>query len=194
MRRLCVFCGSSPGSDPAYAACARELGELLTQRGIGLVYGGARVGLMGTLADTVLEAGGEVTGVIPKALLEREIAHLGLTDLRTVDSMHERKGLMADLSDGFLALPGGLGTFEELLEIVTWAQLGMHRKPCGLLNVHGFYDGLVTFLDHAVAERFLRPEHRDLLLIETTAGVMLERLLSFETPDGVAKWIDRDET
>ena len=194
IRRLCVFCGSSPGGDPAYAACARELGELLTRRGIGLVYGGARAGLMGTLADAVLEAGGEVTGVIPKALLEREIAHLGLTDLRTVDSMHERKALMADLSDGFLALPGGLGTFEELFEIVTWAQLGMHRKACGLLNVRGFYDGLAAFLDHAVAERFLRPEHRDLLLVETTAGAMLERLLSFEPPPGVAKWIDRDET
>jgi uncharacterized protein (TIGR00730 family) len=194
IRRLCVFCGSSPGGDPAYAACTRELGELLTRRGIGLVYGGARAGLMGTLADAVLEAGGEVTGVIPKALLEREIAHLGLTDLRTVDSMHERKALMADLSDGFLALPGGLGTFEELFEIVTWAQLGMHRKACGLLNVRGFYDGLAAFLDHAVAERFLRPEHRDLLLVETSAGAMLERLLSFEPPPGVAKWIDRDET
>jgi uncharacterized protein (TIGR00730 family) len=194
IRRLCVFCGSSPGGDPGYAACARELGELLTRRGIGLVYGGARAGLMGTLADAVLEAGGEVTGVIPKALLEREIAHLGLTDLRTVDSMHERKALMADLSDGFLALPGGLGTFEELFEIVTWAQLGMHRKACGLLNVRGFYDGLAAFLDHAVAERFLRPEHRDLLLVETTAGAMLERLLAFEPAPGVAKWIDRDET
>jgi uncharacterized protein (TIGR00730 family) len=193
VRRLCVFCGSSPGRDAVYAACARELGELLVQRGIGLVYGGARVGLMGTLADAVLQAGGEVTGVIPTALLEREIAHLGLTDLRTVGSMHERKALMADLSDGFIGLPGGLGTFEELLEIVTWAQLGMHRKPCGVLNVRGYYDGLVAFLDHAVGERFLRPEHRELLLVEATPGALLERVLAFETPAGVAKWIDRDE-
>lgn len=193
VRRLCVFCGSSPGRDPAYVACARELGELLAQRGIGLVYGGARVGLMGTVADAVLEAGGEVTGVIPKALLEREIAHLGLTDLRTVDSMHARKALMADLSDGFVALPGGLGTLEEFFEITTWAQLGMHRKPCGLLNVRGFYDALIAFLDHAVLERFLRPENREMLLVETTPGAMLERVLAFEAPPGVEKWIDRDE-
>src|SRR6185503_14872599 len=146
MSRLCVFCGSSPGHDPAYGAAAAQLGRVLAERGIGLVYGGGRVGLMGILADAALAAGGEVIGVIPQALLDREIGHRGLTQLRVVDSMHSRKALMGDLADGFIALPGGIGTLEELFEVWTWAQLGLHRKPCGLLDANGFYAPLVDFL------------------------------------------------
>jgi uncharacterized protein (TIGR00730 family) len=154
VRRVCVFCGSSPGARPGYAEVTADLARVLVADGLGLVYGGAGVGLMATLADTVLDEGGEVIGVIPRALVEKEIAHNGVSDLRVVDSMHERKALMADLSDAFVALPGGLGTLEELLEIFTWAQLGLHHKPCALLDVEGYYAGLADFLAHAVAERF----------------------------------------
>ena len=188
--RLCIFCGSSPGARPEYAAATTELATLLTGRGIGIVYGGASVGLMGLLADTALEAGGEVVGVIPEALERKEIARSGLTELHVVGSMHERKALMAELSDGFIALPGGSGTLEELFEVFTWSQLGLHRKACALLNVAGYYDGLAAFLDHAVDERFLRPEHRAMLLSEDTPATVLAALEAFDPP--VAdKWIDR---
>jgi uncharacterized protein (TIGR00730 family) len=194
MRRLCVFCGASPGARPAYGEAAEELGRVLVAEGIGLVYGGGKVGLMGRLADAVLAEGGEAIGVLPEALVAKEIGHPGLDDLRVVGSMHERKALMADLSDGFVALPGGLGTVEELFEVYTWAQLGLHRKPCALLDVEGYYQGVASFLEHAVEERFLREQHRAMLMVETEPRPLIERLRSFE-PDAVApKWIDRDET
>jgi uncharacterized protein (TIGR00730 family) len=188
--RLCIFCGSSPGARPEYAEATVELARLLAERGIGIVYGGASVGLMGLLADTAMEAGGEVVGVIPSALERKEIARHGLTELHVVDSMHERKALMAELSDAFIALPGGSGTLEELFEVFTWSQLGLHRKACALLNVAGYYDGLATFLDHAVEERFLRAEHRAMLLCERTPAGVLDALERFEPPL-VDKWIDR---
>jgi len=193
MRSLCVFCGSSPGVRPEYAAAARRLGTSLARRGIRLVYGGARVGLMGELANATLHANGAVTGVIPDGLLAREVAHTHLTDLRIVSTMHDRKARMADLADGFLAIPGGAGTLEEFFEVWTWAQLGMHRKPCGLLNVHGYFDGLLTFLDHAVAERFLRTEHRAMVLVGDNPEQLLERFEAYRAP-AVAKWIDSSET
>jgi uncharacterized protein (TIGR00730 family) len=162
MRRLCVFCGSSTGKRAVYADHARQLGELLARRGLGLVYGGGHIGLMGVLADGVLEAGGHVVGVIPQALVDKELAHPGVTELRIVSTMHQRKALMADLADGFLALPGGFGTADELFEILTWAQLGLHAKPVGLLNSAGYFDALLAWLDHSVDEQFVRPEHRRL--------------------------------
>jgi hypothetical protein len=189
VRKVCVFCGSSPGARPTYADAADELAGLLVEQGLGLVYGGTSVGLMGRLADAVLERGGEVTGVIPLELVDREIAHPGLSDLRVVDSMHERKALMAELSDAFVALPGGLGTLEELFEIYTWAQLGLHRKPCALLNVASYYDGVADFLDHAVRERFVRSEHRALLITEENPRRLLERLRSFDPGTARAKRI-----
>jgi uncharacterized protein (TIGR00730 family) len=188
--RLCIFCGSSPGARPDYGAATEELAKLLAERGIGIVYGGASVGLMGLLADTALAAGGEVIGVIPAALQRKEIGHTGLTHLEVVSSMHERKALMAELSNGFIALPGGSGTLEELFEVFTWSQLGLHRKACALLNVAGYYAGLETFLDHAVNERFLRPEHRAMLLCEDTPEAVLDALERFEPPV-VDKWLDR---
>src|SRR3954464_7387628 len=190
LRRVCVYAGSSAGARPVYAHGARELGALLAARGIGVVYGGGAVGLMGSLADAALAAGGEVTGVIPASLLAREVGHPGLTDLRVVGSMHERKALMEDLADGFLALPGGPGTLDELMEIVTWAQLGLHRKPIGLLDVDGYFGHLRAFLDHAAAERFVRPEHRDLLLRDTDAAALLDRMAAWD-PVAVPGWIDR---
>jgi uncharacterized protein (TIGR00730 family) len=194
VRKLCVFCGSSPGARAAYGDAAEELARLLVAEGIGLVYGGGAVGLMGRLADAVLADGGEAIGVIPEALLAREIGHPGLSDLRVVGSMHERKALMAELADGFVALPGGLGTVEELFEVYTWAQLGLHRKPCALLDVDGYYEGIARFLAHAVEERFLRPEHRELLIVEHDPHALLDRLRRFE-PEAVSpKWIDREET
>jgi len=191
--RLCVFSGSSPGRAPAYAAAARELGDALARAGIGIVYGGASVGLMGELADAAQTAGGEVIGVMPQSLMDKEIGHPGLSDLRVVGSMHERKALMAELSDGFVALPGGAGTLEELFEVWTWAQLGHHRKPCALYNVEGYYDGLVAFLDHTVAERFVKPVHRDMLIVERDLGELLRAIESYEAPV-VDKWIDRSAT
>ena len=170
MRRLCVFCGSSEGRDPAYLQAARALGETLAVNGIGLVYGGASVGLMGALADAALIAGGEVTGVMPRALVEKEIAHNRLSDLRVVGSMHESKALMAELSDGFVALPGGIGTFEELFEMWTWAQLGHHTKPCALLNVRGFYDGLIAFLDQVAERGFMKGAHLAMLIVAQEPG------------------------
>jgi uncharacterized protein (TIGR00730 family) len=190
VERLCVFSGSSPGAHPDYAEAAAELGRVLAQRGVGLVYGGAHVGLMGELADAALEAGGDVVGVIPRALVEREIAHTGLSDLRVVGSMHERKALMADLADGFIALPGGMGTLEELFEVYTWTQLGLHAKPLGLLDVRGYYAQLAAFLDHAVEERFLTPEHREMLVVEERAEAMIEAFRRWRPPVRT-KWIDR---
>lgn len=193
-RSLCVFCGSSSGEDPAYAEAARTMGGLLAQRGCRLVYGGGKVGLMGAIADAVLEGGGEVVGVIPGALVDRELAHHGVTDLRIVHSMHERKALMADLSDGFIAMPGGFGTLEELFEVLTWAQLGFHEKPCGLLNVAGFFDSLLAMLDQATARQFMRPEHRSILVTRNQPEELLTALADFQSPH-VEKWIDeRSET
>jgi uncharacterized protein (TIGR00730 family) len=194
VERICVFCGASPGARPAYRDAAEELARALTGQGIGVVYGGGGVGLMGALADAVLAAGGEITGVIPRSLVEREIAHRDVEDMRVVGSMHERKALMAELAGAFVALPGGIGTLEELFEVYTWAQLGLHRKPCALLNVEGYYDGVAGFLDHAVRERFLREETRDLLMVESDPAALLERLRSFEPSAVVPKWIDREET
>ncbi|MEI9948875.1 MAG: TIGR00730 family Rossman fold protein [Pseudomonadota bacterium] len=191
--RLCVFCGSSFGVREAYRAGAEAFGALLARRQIGLVYGGARAGLMGALADAVLASGGQVIGVMPEALRERELAHAGLTDLRIVASMHERKALMASLSDGFVALPGGIGTLEELFEMWTWSQLGLHAKPCALLDVDGFYGGLVTFMDHVVAQGFLKPMQRRALIVETDEVVLLERIANYR-PDPAIGWIDATES
>ena len=182
MDRICVYCGSSPGHDPAYRRAARAVGEALLARDLGLVYGGASVGLMGTIADTVVEGGGEAIGVIPAALEDREVAHEGLTDLQVVGSMHERKQRMVDLADGFVALPGGLGTLEELLEVLTWAQLGIHEKPCGVLNVAGFYDGLVDHLDGATEAGFVSSAHRELARVETDPGALLDAFETYEPP------------
>jgi uncharacterized protein (TIGR00730 family) len=194
MQRVCVFCGSSPGARPAYAKATAEVARLLAGQGIGVVYGGGHVGLMGVLADTAMAAGGEVIGVMPQALVDREIGHTEISELRVVGSMHERKALMADLSDAFIALPGGAGTLEELFEVYTWAQLGLHRKPCALLNVEGYYDGVAGFLSHAVEERFLREEHREMLMVESQPGALIERLRGFEPDPALPKWIDREET
>ena len=192
MKRICVFCGSDRGVRPDYADAARRLGGVLASRRLSLVYGGGRVGLMGEIANSVLDEGGEVVGVIPRSLYEMEVAHTGVTDLRVVDSMHERKAMMADLSDGFVALPGGLGTLEELFEVLTWAQLGLHEKPCGLLDVAGYFAHLNAFLNHGVGERFLRAEHRGLLLVETCPAALLDRLAEHRPPR-IEKWIDRSE-
>jgi uncharacterized protein (TIGR00730 family) len=189
MRRVCVYAGSNPGNHPAYAEAARALATTLAERGIGLVYGGGRVGLMGVLADTMLEAGGEAIGVMPQALIDREIGHGGLTELRVVDSMHERKAQMAELSDAFVAVPGGIGTLEELIEVYTWSQLGIHRKPCGVLNARGYYDHLAAFLDHAVGEGFLRPQHRAVLSVASEPGELLDRMGGYEQPT-VGKWTE----
>ena len=189
---LCVFAGSSAGGDPAYAEAARELGRLAASRSIRLVYGGGRVGLMGTLADAALAAGGQVIGVIPRDLWDREVGHGGLTDLEIVVSMHARKQRMSDLASGFVALPGGIGTLEELFEVWTWAQLGIHGKPCGLLNVGGYYDPLVRFLDSTVDHRFVKPVHRAMLLVDHSAERLLERMEKYRAPE-VPKWIGKDE-
>ena len=193
MRRVCVYAGSNPGSDPAYAAAARTLATLMAERELGLVYGGGKVGLMGVLADTILERGGEAIGVMPQGLIDREIGHPNLTELKVVDSMHERKATMAELADGFVAVPGGIGTLEELIEVYTWSQLGIHDKGCGLLNTRGYYDGLVAFLDHAVDEAFLRPQHRASLLVDEDPGGLLDALETFERPT-VGKWLELDQT
>ena len=179
---ICVFCGSASGRAPTYAAAARELGELLAKRGIGLVYGGGNVGLMGELADAVLDAGGRAIGVIPQQLVDREIAHGGLTELHVVENLHQRKALMAELADAFLTLPGGVGTMEELFEVWSWGRLGLHSKPCGLLNVNGYFDSLRTLTDQMVTEGFLEPVHRELLLIEEQPSVLLDRLVAYATP------------
>lgn len=188
MKRICVFCGSSPGAKPVYKETAALLGRLLAAEKIGLVYGGASVGLMGAVADAAITAGGEVIGVIPQHLVAKEVAHKGLGDLRVVSSMHERKALMADLSDGFIALPGGFGTFEELFEIVTWSQLGLHAKPAGILNVAGYYDSLLDLVEQGVAEGFIRPGHRDLILSSDDPHLLLRQMRDFR-PRSEPKWI-----
>lgn len=179
LKRICVFCGSNAGARPEYAAGARELATHLASRGLGLVYGGGNVGLMGIIADAMLEAGAEVIGVIPRSLVEREVAHHGVTKLHVVQTMHERKAMMNELCDAFIAMPGGFGTLEELFEVLTWSQLGYHRKPCGLLNVGGFFDPLEAMLDHGVTEQFLRPAHRALLIAESSPARLLDRLEGF---------------
>src|SRR5215216_4602407 len=194
VERICVFCGASPGARPEYRQATAELARVLVKEGIGVVYGGGGVGLMGALADEVIASGGELTGVIPRALVDREIAHRDVMDMRVVGSMHERKALMAELSDAFVALPGGIGTLEELFEVYTWAQLGLHGKPCALLNVAGYYDGVADFLAHAVAERFLRGETRELLMLESDPATLIERLTAYEPRAVVPKWIDLEET
>lgn len=193
MRKICVYCGSSSGNRPVYRDAARQLAETLVRQQMVLVYGGANLGLMGELANRALDLGGEVIGVMPKFLAEKEIAHTGLSDLRIVGSMHERKLLMAELADGFIALPGGLGTLEEIFEVLTWGQLGLHPKPCGFLNALNYYDHLVSFLDHAVEEKFLRPENRSAIFVETSPERMLQRFKNYR-PSTVQKWIGREQT
>jgi uncharacterized protein (TIGR00730 family) len=190
---VCVFCGSNGGADPAYLAAAEAVGAGLAQRGIRIVYGGGRVGLMGALADSARAAGGEVVGVMPQALVDREIGHTGIDDLRVVDTMHERKALMVELSDAFVALPGGIGTLEELFEVYTWAQLGIHAKPLALLDVAGYYEPLAAFLDHAVAQRFLRAETRGMLAVADSIEGVLETFERWRPP-AMHKWIDLDQT
>jgi uncharacterized protein (TIGR00730 family) len=192
VKKICVFCGSSLGVRPEYGEAAAQLGRVLAGSGIGLVYGGARVGLMGALADAVLAAGGEATGVMPRALVEKEIAHSGLTELHVVESMHERKTMMSDLADAFVLLPGGFGSWEEFCEVVTWLQLGMHQKPCGVLNVAGYYDALLSLTAHAAAEGFLRLGHRDLVIVADNPQQLLLQLRAAPIPTEV-KWVTKDE-
>jgi uncharacterized protein (TIGR00730 family) len=190
---VCVFCGSSQGLDPAYTEAARSLGRTLAEANIRLVFGGGHVGLMGVVSNAALEAGGEVIGVIPRSLFERELAHAGLTDLRIVGSMHERKAMMSDLSEGFITLPGGTGTLEEFFEVLTWAQLGEHEKPCGLLNVAGYYDPLLAVFDHMIDKGFLSESNRALVLVESEPERLLWGIERYQPPK-TAKWIDRSET
>ncbi len=193
MRRVCVFCGSNAGARSEYAEAARELAAMLVERKLGIVYGGGNVGLMGVLADAALERGGEVIGVIPRSLLDKEVGHRGVTELLVVETMHERKARMNDLSDAFIALPGGFGTLDEFFEVLTWSQLGFHGKPCALLNVAGYYDRMLAMLDHAVTERLLRPLHRELVIADTDPSRLLQRLSAF-TPVARAKLGDAKET
>ena len=190
MRRLCVYCGSRPGSQPDYTEAAKNLARALVKRRLEVVYGGASVGTMGVLADTILAEGGHVIGIIPRAVVGREVVHRGLSDLRVVTSMHERKALMAELADGFIALPGGLGTLDEVFEILTWGQLGLHRKPCGLLNIRNYYRSLIAFLDHAVSEEFITDVHRAMLVVEEEPERLLERFERYTAP-AVTRWVDR---
>ena len=192
MKRICVFCGSSAGARPEYADAARKLGEALARQKLALVYGGGCVGLMGILADSALAAGGAVIGVIPQALATKELMHAGLTELRVVATMHERKAAMAELSDAFVALPGGFGTLEEFCEVLTWAQLGFHRKPCGLLNVHGYFKPLLALFDHAVAEKFVTPAQRTLVIEAAQPEDMLATLAAFKPPH-MKRWVEREE-
>lgn len=189
MRRVAVFCGSNPGARAEYVAAARSLGRALASRGIGMVYGGSNVGLMAAIADEMTDKLGDVIGVIPRTLVEREVANTGLSDLRIVGSMHERKAMMSELADGFIALPGGIGTLEEFFEIWTWAQLGMHRKPCGLLNAAGYFDSLLEFLNHSVEEKFVRAIHREMVIVESEAEALLDRFAGYEPPQ-VVKWLN----
>lgn len=190
MNKICVFCGSSPGSRPEFLEAAEDLGHALLERGHDLVYGGASVGLMGRLAETVMEGGGNVIGVIPSSLADKEVALTRLPDLRVVPSMHHRKAMMADLADGFIALPGGLGTLEEFFEALTWTQLGIHTKPCGLLNVSGYFNKLVDFLDEARDKLFIRPEHRSMIIVEDDPVILLDRFEAYEQPVvDKAEWI-----
>ena len=192
-KRFCIFCGSSVGSRPSYASAAVSLAAQLVSQKISIVYGGGRVGLMGALADAALERSGEVIGVMPRALVQKEIAHQRLTDLRIVESMHERKALMAELADAFIALPGGYGTFEEFCEILTWTQLGLQQKPCGILNVDGYYDPLLALFDHAVQENFLKLEHRRLVVADSSAESLVRQMMQYEMPH-VEKWIRKTQS
>ncbi|MFO1519585.1 MAG: TIGR00730 family Rossman fold protein [bacterium] len=192
MKRICVFCGSNPSNEAAFQNAAKGLADLLVREKLGLVYGGASVGLMGLLAQRMLDRGGEAIGVIPTALFPKEIPHQKLTRLYEVSTMHERKQLMYDLSDGFIALPGGLGTLDELCEILTWAQLGLHRKPCGILNVGGYFGPFLEFLDGAVKRELMKPSHRELLLIAATPQALLKKLRAYRAP-GLKKWIRSQE-
>ncbi|AXI01538.1 LOG family protein [Aquirhabdus parva] len=182
LKNICVYCGSNSGKNPAYVESAKQLADVLVERNIGLVYGGAQIGVMGAVANRMLEQGGRVIGVIPEGLLLKEVAHQGLTELHVTKSMHERKALMAEHSEGFIALPGGIGTFEELFEVWTWAQLGFHHKPCGLLNIAGYYDQLIAFLDHAADEGFVKPPHRELLMVEQDPAKILDRMALYTPP------------
>jgi hypothetical protein len=193
MKTVCVYCGSSPGRLPEYREAARLLGYELADRGLGLVYGGASVGVMGAVADAMLEQGGQAIGVIPSSLATKEVSHGGLDELIVVDSMHERKAKMAELSDGFIALPGGWGTIEEIFEMLTWAQLGFHEKPCGLLNIAAYYDHLFAFLENAIEQRFVKKEFRPMIMIEQTPATLLDRFQHYRAPK-VRKWIGPEET
>jgi uncharacterized protein (TIGR00730 family) len=193
MKRICVFCGSNTGLDPIYIETAQRVGEFFAENNIELVYGGGRIGLMGKVADAVMKNGGKVLGVIPEALAIREVAHAGLTELFVVGSMHERKAMMAELSDGFIALPGGFGTFEEFCEIITWAQLGIHQKPCAILNVGGFYDNLIALFDHSTAQNFIRPEHRSLVLEGENIRELYQKMKNF-VPPVIEEWLDKSST
>lgn len=193
MKRVCVFAGSNSGSRPEYADQARTLAGALVSRGIEIVYGGGKVGLMGALANAALESGGRVIGVIPHGLVAKEVGHHGVTELHVVDSMHERKALMSDLSDGFIALPGGWGTLEEFFEVLTWAQLGIHRKPCGLLNAAGYFDGLLTFMNHSIDERFVRADYRSMFLTARSADALLKQFEQY-VPPLLEKWLDPRST
>ena len=193
LKSICVFCGSSFGARPAYRDAAERLGRLLAERGITLVYGGGCIGLMGAIADSALAAGGQVIGVIPDSLLRREVGHRGVTRLHVVQTMHERKALMADLADAFIALPGGYGTLEEFCEVVTWSQLGIQQKPCGLLNIEKYWDGLLAVLDHAVDEGFVRMENSELVLVAQNPQSMLERLAEWTPPAHIENWIDKQK-
>ncbi len=192
MKYICVYCGSSPGRSPEYIDYAKVLAKELVTRNIGLVYGGASVGIMGEIANTVLDGGGEVIGVMPQSLVDKEVSHNGLTELKVVNTMHERKAIMAEISDGFIALPGGLGTIEELFEVLTWSQLGFHKKPCSLLNIKQYYNNLSHFLDHAVEEQFIKPIHREMLLVEDDPSKLLDAMEKYNPP-AVDKWIGRNE-
>lgn len=189
---VCVYCASSPGADHSFVASAASFGQLLASRGVRLIYGGGRVGLMGVLADSVLDSGGEVHGVITRALEGKEVAHRGLSTLQVVETMHERKAAMADAADAFVMLPGGYGTLEEFLEAVTWSQLGIHSKPCGVLNVDGFFEPLIALIEEATKQRLVRPEHRDMVLFDADASSLVDRLAAWE-PVTVDKWLDRDQ-
>ena len=193
MKRLCVFCGSSAGTRPEYAAAAESVGIALAKRKIGLVFGGGRVGLMGITADACLREGGDVIGVLPRGLSSKELAHGGLKDLRVVDTMHDRKALMAELSDAFLALPGGFGTLEEFFEVLTWAQLGIHDKPCALLNAGGFFDPLLNLIDHSVEAGFVSPDHRQLLIHATGTDAILDAIAAYRRPN-IKRWITPEKS
>ena len=193
MSRICVFAGSNSGSRADYISAARDLGRVIAERQLGLVYGGARVGLMGALADEALSGGARVIGVMPEALVAKEVAHRGLTELKVVKSMHERKALMNDLADGFVALPGGWGTVEEFFEVLTWGQLGFHRKPCGLLNINGYFDRLLSFVEHSVAEGFVRREQLAMISVSDSPNQLLDAMATYKAPT-VEKWIERAET
>lgn len=189
MNKICVFCGSSPGADPDFMEAAKELGKEIAARGFGLIYGGSDLGLMGAVSQSALDHGTEVTGIMPK-IFEGRVQHPELSELHIVETMHQRKSMMSEIADGFIALPGGMGTFEEILEVVTWAQIGFHTKPCGLLNINGYYDKLLHFLDEAVEQRFIWPAHRDMLMTDTSSAGLLDQFNSYKAPK-IEKWRDR---